>query len=146
MRFTWCTTLTGFIGVNGTMLLCTLIIWWGQTMKNKIKLMNYEHFHIWQLSCQKQHVKDGTVCITYDAVYTFPHQQIWNMSILFFMTGIEMITKHPGGSACKHTYVQRKIIHPRETKTSHIPTFKSFLSFFFHNYMLPFLKAMEQRQ
>lgn len=78
-------------------------------------------------------------------MYTFPYQWIWTMSILIFITGIEMIIKHLGCSFNLHTYVQKKKKKTfRKTTTctlSHLSTF-----FFFLTIMsFPFWMHMEQR-
>lgn len=61
------------------------------------------------------------------------------MSILIFITGIEMIIKHLGCSFNLHTYVQKKKKNIQEDYNMY--TFPSFNLFFFDNYELPFLNA-----
>lgn len=74
--------------------------------RKRKKWIKYEQFHIGnsETTCRRC----NSMYNIWHCVYTFPYQQIWNMSILILVTGTETITKHPGCSINTHTIYKEK--------------------------------------
>lgn len=138
MRFTGCTINTGWVSENDTMLACTVSS--TRDIKEREKRKSFTSAtQLSETTCQRCNSMYNIL----QCMYTFPYQQIWNMSILILMTGIEMITKHPGCFFNKHirTYVQRKTNIQKTPNYNKFTSPSSNLFFFFTIMCFPFLNA-----